>query len=203
MSENKRRGIAVKNGDLVGAGSKLRLEPKNIREAAPAKPRSSNSSLSEWCTVVPPAKNGYAHATSRSDLWKKNAPSPFTLILGPPSAGAIASASRNSQRDNTVMRGMGRRFGCKTPGLFVSRQGMARRFGVQWQMPTTSPKLAYCVVVRRRRKTYPPFCLGTTHPRTYIECRPVGNDLESDVKRGVKPSDVNASRFSSYCVGEE
>ena len=185
MSENKRRVIAaVMMVIWLAAGYIFASEPKTFESG------DTQSSLielftSEGCSSCPPAEKWLSGLKSSSDLWKKAVPVAFHVDywdhLGWRDRFAKPEFTSRQQRYAAAWGGDS----AYTPGFVVNGKEWRDWFGGNG-MPTTSTKVGVLrVSLGDGGKLTATFVSETTQPRTLtLNIALLGNDLESDVKRG-------------------
>ena len=185
MSENKRRVIAaVMMVIWLAAGYIFASEPKTFESG------DTQSSLielftSEGCSSCPPAEKWISALKSSSDLWKKTVPVAFHVDywdhLGWRDRFAKPEFTARQQRYAAAWGGDS----VYTPGFVVNGKEWRDWFGGNG-MPTTSTKVGVLrVSLGDGEKLTAAFVSETTQPRTLtLNVALLGNDLESDVKRG-------------------
>jgi len=185
MSENKRRVIAaVMMVIWLAAGYIFASEPKTFESG------DTQSSLielftSERCSSCPPAEKWLSALKSSSDLWKKAVPVAFHVDywdhLGWRDRFAKPEFTTRQQRYAAAWGGDS----VYTPGFVVNGKEWRDWFGANG-MPTTSTKVGVLrVSLGDGGKLTATFVSETTQPRTLtLNVALLGNDLESDVKRG-------------------
>src|SRR5438046_8150015 len=185
MSENKRRVIAaVMMVIWVAAGYIFASEPKTFESGG------TQSSLielftSEGCSSCPPAEKWLSALKSSSDLWKKAVPIAFHVDywdhLGWRDRFAKPEFTSRQQRYAAAWGGDS----VYTPGFVVNGKEWRGWFGSN-VMPITSTKVGVLrVSVGDDGKVSATFAPDTMQPRPLaLNVALLGNDLESDVKRG-------------------
>ncbi len=185
MSENKRRVIAaVMMVIWLAAGYIFASEPKTFESG------DTQSSLielftSEGCSSCPPAEKWLSALKSSSDLWKKAVPVAFHVDywdhLGWRDRFAKPEFTSRQQRYAAAWGGDS----AYTPGFVVNGKEWRGWFGGNG-IPTTSIKVGVLrVSLGDGGKLTATFVSETTQPRTLtLNIALLGNDLESDVKRG-------------------
>src|SRR6266511_6320247 len=185
MSENKRRVIAaVMMVIWLAAGYFFASEPKTFESG------DTQSSLielftSEGCSSCPPAEKWLSALKSSSDLWKKAVPVAFHVDywdhLGWRDRFAKPEFTSRQQRYAAAWGGDS----AYTPGFVVNGKEWRGWFGGNG-IPTTSIKVGVLrVSLGDGGKLTATFVSETTQPRTLtLNIALLGNDLESDVKRG-------------------
>jgi hypothetical protein len=185
MSENKRRVIAAVIMVIwLAAGYNFASEPKTFESD------DTQSSLielftSEGCSSCPPAEKWLSGLKSNQDLWKKIVPVAFHVDywdhLGWRDRFAKPEFTARQQRYAAAGGGDS----VYTPGFVVNGKEWRAWFGGN-AMPTTSTKVGVLrVSLGDGGKLSATFAPETTQPRTLtLNVALLGNDLESDVKRG-------------------
>jgi len=168
----------------LGAGYNFASEPKTFESG------DTQSSLielftSEGCSSCPPAEKWLSALKSSSDLWKKVVPVAFHVDywdhLGWRDRFAKPEFTARQQRYAAAWGGDS----VYTPGFVVNGKEWRDWFGANG-MPTTSTKVGVLrVSLGDGGKLTATFVSETTQPRTLtLNVALLGNDLESDVKRG-------------------
>ncbi|HXI74453.1 MAG TPA: DUF1223 domain-containing protein [Pyrinomonadaceae bacterium] len=140
---------------------------------------------SEGCSSCPPAERWLSALKSSSDLWKKAVPVAFHVDywdrLGWRDRFAKPEFTARQQRYAAAWGGDS----VYTPGFVVNGKEWRDWFGRNG-MPTTSTKVGVLrVSLGDGGKLTAAFVSETTQPRTLtLNIALLGNDLESDVKRG-------------------
>src|SRR6266481_4779698 len=140
---------------------------------------------SEGCSSCPPAEKWLSALKSSSDLWKKAVPIAFHVDywdhLGWRDRFAKPEFTARQQRYAAAWGGDS----VYTPGFVVNGKEWRDWFGANG-MPTTSTKVGVLrVSLGDGGKLTATFVSETTQPRTLtLNVALLGNDLESDVKRG-------------------
>ncbi len=185
MSENKRRVVAVVMMVIwVAAGYLFASEPKTFESG------DTQSSLielftSEGCSSCPPAEKWLSGLKSNQDLWKKIVPVAFHVDywdhLGWRDRFAKPEFTARQQRYAAAWGGDA----VYTPGFVVNGKEWRSWFGGT-AMPTTSTKVGVLrVSLGDGGKLSATFAPETTQTGTLtFNVALLGNDLESDVKRG-------------------
>src|SRR5437868_3420248 len=185
MSENKRRVIAaVMMVIWLAAGYIFASEPKTFESG------DTQSSLielftSEGCSSCPPAEKWLSALKSSSDLWKKAVPVAFHVDywdrLGWRDRFAKPEFTSRQQHYAAAWGGDS----VYTPGFVVNGKEWRGWFGAN-AMPIASTKVGVLrVSVGGDGKVSATFVPDITQPRTLtLNVALLGNDLESDVKRG-------------------
>src|SRR5712672_3020028 len=185
MSENNRRVItAVMMVIWLAAGYIFASEPKTFESG------DTQSSLielftSEGCSSCPPAEKWLSALKSSSDLWKKAVPVAFHVDywdhLGWRDRFAKPEFTSRQHRYAAAWGGDS----VYTPGFVVNGKEWRGWFGGNG-IPTTSIKVGVLrVSLGDGGKLTATFVSETTQPRTLtLNVALLGNDLESDVKRG-------------------
>jgi len=166
------------------AGYNFASEPKTFESG------DTQSSLielftSEGCSSCPPAEKWLSALKSSSDLWKKVVPVAFHVDywdhLGWRDRFAKPEFTARQQRYAAAWGGDS----VYTPGFVVNGKEWRDWFGANG-MPTTSTKVGVLrVSLGDGGKLTATFVSETTQPRTLtLNVALLGNDLESDVKRG-------------------
>jgi hypothetical protein len=140
---------------------------------------------SEGCSSCPPAEKWLSALKSNPDLWKKIVPVAFHVDywdhLGWRDRFAKPEFTSRQQRYAATWGGDS----VYTPGFVVNGKEWRSWFGGN-SMPTTSAKVGVLrVSVGNNGKLTATFVPATTQPRALtLNVALLGNDLESDVKRG-------------------
>src|SRR6266511_2020648 len=185
MSENKRRVIAaVMMVIWLAAGYIFASEPKTF-ESGDTQNSLIELFTSEGCSSCPPAEKWLSALKSSSDLWKKAVPVAFHVDywdhLGWRDRFAKPEFTSRQQRYAAAWGGDS----AYTPGFVVNGKEWRGWFGGNG-IPTTSIKVGVLrVSLGDGGKLTATFVSETTQPRTLtLNIALLGNDLESDVKRG-------------------
>jgi hypothetical protein len=185
MSENKRRVIAAVIMVIwLAAGYIFASEPKTFESG------DTQSSLielftSEGCSSCPPAEKWLSALKSSSNLWKKAVPVAFHVDywdrLGWRDHFAKPEFTSRQQRYAAAWGGDS----VYTPGFVVNGKEWRDWFGGN-ALPIASTKVGVLrVSVGGNGKVSVTFVPEITQPRTLtLNVALLGNDLESDVKRG-------------------
>src|SRR5215469_5114919 len=185
MSETKRRFIAaVVIMIWLAAGYIFASEPKTFESS------DTQSSLielftSEGCSSCPPAEKWLSRLKSNQELWKKIVPIAFHVDywdhLGWRDRFAKPEFTSRQQHYAAAWGGDS----VYTPGFVVNGKEWRDWFGDNG-MPTTSTKVGVLrVSLGDGGKLTATFVPEITQPRTLtLNVALLGNDLESDVKRG-------------------
>jgi hypothetical protein len=185
MSEIKRQGIAaIVIMIWLAAAYVLAAEPKTFESGA------MQSSLielftSEGCSSCPPAERWLTALKSDPGLWKKTVPVAFHVDywdhLGWRDRFAKPEFTSRQQRYAAAWGGDS----VYTPGFVVNGKEWRGWFGSN-AMPTTSAKVGVLrVSLSDGGKLSATFVPETTQPSALtLNVALLGNDLESDVKRG-------------------
>ena len=185
MSENKRRVIAaVMMLIWLTAGYIFASEPKTFESA------DTQSSLielftSEGCSSCPPAEKWMSALKSNQELWKRIIPVAFHVDywdhLGWRDRFAKPEFTSRQQRYAAVWGGDS----VYTPGFVVNGKEWRNLFGGN-AVPTISTRVGVLrVSLGDGGKLTATFVPETTQPRALaLNVALLGNDLESDVKRG-------------------
>ena len=185
MSENKRRVIAAAMMVIwLAAGPIFASEPKTFESG------DTQSSLielftSEGCSSCPPAEKWLSALKSSSDLWKKAVPVAFHVDywdhLGWRDRFAKPEFTSRQQRYAAAWGGDS----VYTPSFVVNGKEWRDWFGGN-AMPITSTKVGVLrVSVGDDGKVSATFAPDTMQARPLaLNVALLGNDLESDVKRG-------------------
>ena len=184
MSENVRGIIAAALIIWPAAGWVLASEPKTFESGE------TQSSLvelftSEGCSSCPPAEKWLSGLKSNQDLWKKIIPVAFHVDywdrLGWRDRFAKPEFTSRQQRYAAAWGGDS----VYTPGFAVNGKEWRGWFGGN-AVPTTSSKIGILrVSLGDDEKLSASFIPERTQPRTLaLNVALLGNDLESDVKRG-------------------
>src|SRR5438874_13315973 len=185
MSENKRRVIAaVMMVIWVAAGYIFASEPKTF-ESSEARTMLVELFTSEGCSSCPPAEKWLSALKSSSDLWKKAVPVAFHVDywdhLGWRDRFAKPEFTSRQQRYAAAWGGDS----VYTPSFVVNGKEWSGWFGGN-AMPITSTKVGVLrVSVGNDGKVSATFAPDTMQARPLaLNVVLLGNDLESDVKRG-------------------
>src|SRR6266704_92288 len=185
MSENQRRVIAaVMMVIWLAAGYIFASEPKTF-ESSVTRTTLVELFTSEGCSSCPPAEKWLSQLKSNPDLWKKIVPIAFHVDywdhLGWRDRFAKPEFTARQQRYAAAWDGDS----VYTPGFVVNGKEWRDWFGANG-MPTTSTKVGVLrVSLGDGGKLTATFVSETTQPRNLtLNVALLGNDLESDVKRG-------------------
>ena len=185
MSEIKRRAIALVVIMIwLAAGYVFASEPRTFESGE------TQSSLielftSEGCSSCPPAEKWMSALKSNQDLWKKTVPVAFHVDywdrLGWRDRFAKPEFTSRQQRYAAAWGGDS----VYTPGFVVNGKEWRTWFGGN-TLPTTSAKVGVLrVSLVGDGKLSATFVPDITQPRALaLNLALLGNDLESDVKRG-------------------
>ena len=184
MSETKRRVIAVVVIMIWLAAGLFAAEPQTFESG-----ETQNSLIelftSEGCSSCPPAEKWLSGLKSSSDLWKKVVPVAFHVDywdrLGWRDRFAKPEFTSRQQRYAAAWGGDS----VYTPGFVVNGKEWRDWFGGS-AIPTTSTKVGVLhVSVDDDGKVSASFAPDTMQTRALVlNVALLGNDLESDVKRG-------------------
>jgi hypothetical protein len=185
MSENKRRVIAVVVIMIwLATGYILASEPKTF-ESGDTQCSLIELFTSEGCSSCPPAEKWLGALKSSSDLWKRAVPVAFHVDywdhLGWRDRFAKPEFTARQQRYAAAWGGDS----VYTPGFVVNGKEWRAWFGGSG-MPTTSTKVGVLrVSASDDGKVSATFAPDTAQSRPLaLNVALLGNDLESDVKRG-------------------
>ena len=185
MGEARKRAItiAIYIGSLI-AGAVFGSQTATF-ESGPAETTLVELFTSEGCSSCPPAEKWLSQLKSNPDLWKKIVPVAFHVDywdrLGWRDRFAKPEFTSRQQRYAAVWGGDS----AYTPGFVVNGKEWRSWFGGN-AMPTTSTKVGVLhISLGDDGKLSATFVSETTQPRALaLNVALLGNDLESDVKRG-------------------
>src|ERR1043166_7646510 len=185
MNESRRRPIAAAVIMIwLAAGSVFASEPKTF-ESGDTQSALIELFTSEGCSSCPPAEKWLSRLKSNQDLWKKAVPIAFHVDywdhLGWRDRFAKPEFTLRQQRYAAAWGGDS----VYTPGFVVNGKEWRNWFGGN-AVPVMSSKVgALRVSLGPGGKLTGTFVPETTQPRTLaLEVALLGNDLESEVKRG-------------------
>src|SRR5512140_3358736 len=184
MSENVRGIIVAALIIWPAAGWVLASEPKTF-ESGETQSSLVEPFTSEGCSSCPPAEKWLSALKSSSDLWKKAVPVAFHVDywdhLGWRDRFAKPEFTSRQHRYAAAWGGDS----VYTPGFVVNGKEWRGWFGGN-AMPITSSKIGMLrVSLGDGGKLSASFISERTQPRTLaLNVAMLGNDLESDVKRG-------------------
>src|SRR5215475_15344589 len=185
MSESKRRVIAIAVILIwLAPDWVLALEPKTF-ESSEAQNSLIELFTSEGCSSCPPAEKWLSALKSSQELWKQTVPVAFHVDywdhLGWRDRFAKPEFTSRQQRYAATWGGDS----VYTPGFVVNGKEWRNWFGGE-AVPTISTRVGVLrVSLGNDEKLTATFIPETTQPRALaLDVALLGNDLESDVKRG-------------------